>query len=96
MMPIQLGFKMYTNSKENGVYIRPLIGVHKVSATKPSYTFLGITIPEETASYTRASYGLGLGYVANKKIDVEIRYNLVNQNDGTIDYIGIRVAYNFL
>lgn len=95
MLPIQAGFKLYTNSKDKGVYIQPQIGVHKLSVTRGSYTFRGTTIPEQTVSETNPSYGLGLGYIANKKIDIAIRYNLVSNENKTTNYIGIRVAYNF-
>ena len=97
MMPIQLGFKLYTNSKEEGVYIQPKVGVHKVSTTKPSFVILGTEIPEQTYSFTSMSYGFGFGYMTGGKINIELRYNLVSNNgEGTMDYIGMRVAYNFL
>ena len=96
MIPIQGGFKLYTNSKDEGIYIHFQVGAHRLSATRASFTFFGATIPKQTATNTDPSYGLGLGYIANKKLDIAIRYNLVSIDKATFNYIGIRVGYTFL
>jgi hypothetical protein len=96
ILPVQAGFKIYSNSKENGLYFHPQIGVHKVSVTSEKISYFGYTIPEQTITFTKPSYGLGIGYVANTKIAVAIRYNIISIDSGTTNYIGVRLGYTFL
>ena len=93
MIPYQAGLKMYFNSKEHGAYFHPYVGGHTVSETTKSFSVRSYTKPEETFTFRGISYGLGIGFIAHKKIDIAIRYNLIAKNNGTINYLGLRVAY---
>ncbi len=93
MIPFQAGLKMYFNTKEHGAYFHPHVGVHKVSETIKFYSNYFLTIPKQTLSFTDISYGLGIGFIANKKMDIEIRYDFIAKNSSTISYLGLRVAY---
>lgn len=93
MLPFQAGLKMYFNSKDNGAYFHPHVGAHIVSETTKGYSGFGYTIPEKNNKFTGVSYGLGIGFISNKKLDVEVKYILVSKNDGTINYLGLRASY---
>jgi hypothetical protein len=93
MIPYQAGLKMYFNSKEHGAYFHPHVGGHTVSETTKSLSVRSYTKPEETFTFRGISYGLGIGFIAHKKMDIEVRYNLIANNNGTINYLGLRVAY---
>lgn len=40
------------------------------------------------------TYAPGIGYQFSK-IDVQLKYNSINAEGGSLDNIGLRVAYNF-
>ena len=96
MMPMQGGLKFYIESKENGPYISPIIGAHKLSITTKDYVIQRQTIPEKTVTKTNASYGFGMGYLFRAKFDVSVRYNIITDDDGnTSSYFGLRLAIEF-
>ncbi|MBW6483643.1 MAG: porin family protein [Vicingaceae bacterium] len=97
MVPMQGGLKFYIESKENGAYISPIIGAHKLSITTKDYVFQGQIIPRKTVAKTNVSYGFGMGYLFRAKFDVSVRYNLItdDDDDNTSSYFGLRLALEF-
>ncbi|PJA08462.1 MAG: hypothetical protein COX70_03620, partial [Flavobacteriales bacterium CG_4_10_14_0_2_um_filter_32_8] len=82
MLPMQGGFKFYIESKENGPYMVPIIGVHKLSITTKDFVIQGQTIPGITVAKTNVSYGFGMGYLFTAKFDFSVRYNIISDDDG--------------
>ena len=96
MSPCQIGIKMYFNSKDIGTYFHPYIGVHRVREVIKGYSSISLTKTEETMSLNEASYGLGVGFISNKKIGFEVKYTQVARNQGTFNYLGLRISYMLL
>jgi len=93
LIPYIAGLKMYFNTKENGAYFHPHVGAHTISLTRKGIVTYSYSTPEQTASTTDISYGLGIGFITREKLDIEVRYNLIARNSGTINYLALRVAY---
>jgi hypothetical protein len=96
MMPMQGGLKFYFESKDNGPYMLPFIGAHKLSVTPNDYFIQGKTINGITVTKTDVSYGFGIGYLTTAKFDICLRYNMVSDGNGnTSSYFGLRLAREF-
>lgn len=102
-IPMQLGYRYYFDSSENGPYVHGQIGVH---IYKLSYEYEAITgfdsnfnptyeTQEISASETYLSYAAGGGVIVNEKIDIGLRFNIISADGGSFEYIGVRTAYNF-
>ena len=95
MLPLQVGFKYYFNTKEKGIYLHPKFGTHKLVITTKASSGSGYYYPQELISLGGTSYGFGVGYLANKEVDIEIRYNVI-ANDNAGSYVGIRLGFSIL
>lgn len=93
MTPYMAGLKMYFNYKDNGAYFHPHVGIHKVSQTTKSFSTSRFTRPEHTTTNTGVSYGLGLGYITTKNIEIEVRYTLFSGYTEANKYLSLRIAY---
>jgi len=93
LIPYLFGLKMYFNYKDNGAYFHPNVGFHKFSQTRKAYARYNSIAPEVTTSTTDISYGLGIGYITTKNIDIEVRYNLLTGITGSNSYLALSVAY---
>lgn len=95
MMPLQAGLKYYFGKKDKGIYVHPKFGTHKLTVTTEEVSRVGYYVPAERTSRGGTSYGIGIGYVANREIDIEFRYNVI-ANDGAGSYVGIRLGFSFI
>ncbi len=110
MIPILANFKYYFADNTNGLYGLASLGVTSL-IYKENYTRneqkvdwninTGWTYSYEKKSYensfsgTYFTFGAGLGYIINEKIDLGVRYLTVSSNGGSASFMNLRVAYNF-
>ena len=95
MMPLQGGIRYYFREKDKGIYLHPKFGAHKLTVTTKEASRVGYYIPAERSSIGGLSYGIGVGYLANREIDIEFRYNII-ANDEAGSYVGIRLGFSFI
>lgn len=110
MIPILANFKYYFADNTNGLYGIGSLGLtslmYKVSYTRNeqkidwtpstgwSYSYEKKSY-EDSFSGTYLSFGAGLGYIINEKIDLSARYLTVSSKGGSSSFLNIRAAYNF-
>ena len=104
MVPIQGGYKYYFDSNESGFYLHgqlglTLFGISYEFETIDSFNLTTgkITYKTEKVSDngTYLSYAIGGGCLINENFDLGLRYNIVNGDGGNLDYLGVRLGYNF-
>lgn len=56
---------------------------------------LGAAIGTASKQGTSFAYALGLGYKLSRNIDAELKYMGISNKGGSIEDVGLRIAYNF-
>jgi opacity protein-like surface antigen len=56
---------------------------------------LGAAIGTASKQGTSFAYALGLGYKLSRNVDAEIKYMGLSRKAGSLDDVGVRLAYNF-
>lgn len=95
MLPLHGGLKFYVKANGNGVYLQGFYGVHLVHIEPGNIAAAHFFNNSESGLSKEPSFNVGLGYVANERIDIVFRYNYVGQKNYRVGYVGIRVAYTF-
>jgi len=87
LIPLQPGFKYYFTDNEGGLYGHAQIGMTMSRWSAGDYS----------ASSTRLSYAVGLGFLVNEHIDLGLRYHIVSaeENGEALGWVALRAAYVF-
>lgn len=94
------GYLNYNIKKEYGsgnVGFVPLLAGVKYYFT-PSAFFhaqLGAAIGTASGQGTSFAYSPGIGYKFSPKVDAELKYQGISNKGGSLDNVGVRLAYNF-
>ena len=83
IIPIMAGYRQ----NFGGFYVEPQAGV---GLLKQKATYQG---ENETISATKFTWAVGAGYVINN-IDLGVRYQRSEFEDGSISLVGIKITYN--
>jgi hypothetical protein len=82
MVPLQLGYRYFMESKGSGLYAHGQAGIHWTAAIAE----------DASASSTNFSFALGGGYMVNPQFDIGARINFI-LGEGSFPYLGLRAAY---
>jgi hypothetical protein len=84
VIPFMAGYRQ----NFSGFYIEPQAGVSMIGA-KEKYDG-----ESETYSTTKFTWAAGAGYVINNTVDVGVRYQSAESEEGNFGIVGIKVAYH--
>lgn len=92
-----LNYKFKSSYGGGSVGFVPLLAGFKYYFSSKAFFHgqLGAAIGIATGQGTSFAYAPGLGYKFSPRIDGEIKYMVISNKGGSLDNVGLRIAYNF-